>query len=255
MQKLNFFLKFLRKNMVNTFITQFPLTKSIPDLNSQRLGKQRVEAQQILTALLSAHAIAKIYELPKCPSIRKFPDIEGDIKREEWYSATYKWYKSNVLANGQFLYRYEEKYSKNLLTPEYKPVKCGFVFHPMTVMWIGYENGLKYYINLCIIEWIDRGFKNNMKLHVFKYAGIPKCPWWVECKSLHYSHCSALLRKEKVRNEPVWYWNKPHISCISKSAWLKHGYLWIGHLTLAERKRIKDEEVPEYCDSIKNDFL
>jgi len=241
--------------MVNTFVTQYPLVNSIPDLNSQRLGKQRVEAQQILNALLSAHAIAEIYNLPKCLSVEDCSDIEHDIKREEWYSYTYKWYKKNVMALGQFLYRDDETYSKVQVTPDCKPVKCGFVFHPMTIMWIGYENALKYYINLCIIEWMDRGFKNNMKLHVLKTAGIPKCPWWVECKSLHFSHCSALLRKEKVRNEPLWYWKKPHISAIATSKWLKYGYLWVGHLTLSERKRIKIEEIPELCDPIQNDFL
>lgn len=238
--------------MVNTFITCYPLKNAIQDLNSQRLGKQRVEAQQILTALCSAHAIAKFYNLQECPSQE---GIEYDIFREQWYKNVYNHYKSQ-----KPIYRssFGDKFSPEMTNECPKKVGFGFIHHPMTIMWIGYENGLRYYINLCILEWVSRGYKNTMNFHIL-FDDIPPLPWWVRSTSLHKSHISALLRKEKVRQEPQWYWNMSYMTSILNTPWYSKGYLWIGHLNRQQREILfsspEREENYEFCAPIMNDFV
>lgn len=88
--------------MVNTFITSLYLPNTFKKLDFRRLGKQRLEAKQLIDIL-------------------KMIDNGEDV--------------SNV----------------------------GFSSHPVTQMWIGYTNALKAYYNLCLQEWIDRGYNNTMK--------------------------------------------------------------------------------------------
>jgi len=245
--------------MVNTFITTYPLEEAIVDIDTRRLGKQRVEAQQILTAILNAHAIAKLYDFGECP---KGKTPEDDIKREEWYKSVYTRYKTK-----DKIYRSETTEDYSLLKTEKcsKIVSSGFAMHPMTVMWVGYEDGLRYYINLCILEWIRRGYKNNMKLHVILLESDEELnlPWWIKCKAFHNSNCSALLRKEKYRHESLWYWNIPHIKNIYGTKWYYSGYLWINHLSLEDRLKLYEytyecqdfkEDYTRMCATINNDF-
>lgn len=257
---MKFAIKILQKNkpMVNTFITRYPLPDAVRDLDRQRLGKQRVEAQQILTAILNAHAIARLYSLPHCPSLSEHPGPAGDILREGWYKTVYDFYKSVKGA----VYRYPQDENEYSLTPTSLHTKLcgvGFASHPATLMWVGYEDGLRYYINLCILEWIHRGYNNTMRFHVLLMEhedDIPELPWWVRAPSLHKSHRSALLRKEKVRKEKKWYWSMPHIAeGTVNTAWYYTGYLWTTHLTLEQRLRVQSEELlPELCDAMTNDF-
>ena len=79
---------------MQTFLPYSSFIKSVRCLDRQRLGKQRVEALQILNAL-----------------------------------------------NGK---------SK------------GWTNHPATKMWRGYEEALCLYKDLCIQEWMERGYKNTM---------------------------------------------------------------------------------------------
>src|SRR6056297_2494795 len=38
----------------------------------------------------------------------------------------------------------------------------GWANHTVTCMWRGYTNALKYYTNVIIREWINRGYNNTM---------------------------------------------------------------------------------------------
>lgn len=71
----------------------------------------------------------------------------------------------------------------------------GWVNHPATRMWRGYEPALAAYMDTCIAEWIERGFNNTMKLSGVKEYTLP--PWFGDEK-LHASHRSNLLRKDDV---------------------------------------------------------
>lgn len=80
----------------------------------------------------------------------------------------------------------------NALTGESK----GWVNHPATKMWRGYENALRLYMNLCIDEWIARGYNNNMlKAEI---VGDIIYPPWFGSVAFHRSHQSNLKRKDPV---------------------------------------------------------
>ena len=113
---------------MQTFLPLPSKGQSVRCLDSKRLGKQRVEAMQILKAL------------------------NGD------YSKTGAW-----------------------------------VNHPATKMWRGYESALTFYKDLCIEEWIRRGFKNTMP---YKKEHTAKMPPWFGDSEFHASHRSNLIRKD-----------------------------------------------------------
>ena len=124
---------------MQTFLPYSDFYKSIKCLDYKRLGKQRVEAKQILNAL------------------------RGKSK--------------------------------------------GWVNHPATKMWKGYEDALSFYHNLCILEWTNRGFNNTMELEIV--GEEMNLPIWLGNEDFHNSHKSNLLRKD-----PIFYgkfgWNVPH---------------------------------------------
>lgn len=125
---------------MQTFLPSPSMGESVRFLDNKRLGKQRVEAFQILKAL------------------------RGE------YEKTGAW-----------------------------------VNHPATKMWRGYEDALTFYKDLCIEEWIRRGFKNTME---YKKEHAVKMPPWIGRNDIHASHRSNLLRKD-----PEYYskfnWKEP----------------------------------------------
>jgi hypothetical protein len=70
----------------------------------------------------------------------------------------------------------------------------GWINHPATKMWEGYEDALKCYVNACIEEWVARGYNNTMSLYIATCA--PEMPWWHGKHELHSSHRAALLYKD-----------------------------------------------------------
>lgn len=84
-----------------------------------------------------------------------------------------------------------------------KPYK-GWINHPATVMWRPYLNALKHYTNIIIMEWIKRGYNNNMKM--YEYNEITK-PHWIGKEEFHASHRANLLRKDReTKPKPLdWY--------------------------------------------------
>ena len=71
----------------------------------------------------------------------------------------------------------------------------GWTNHPCCVMWRGYEDALKLYLNESINVWIARGKNNTMayeEIDVFRL----KMPWWLGFEDLHASHRANLLRKD-----------------------------------------------------------
>ena len=109
---------------MQTFLPYPDLADSVICLDNKRLGKQRVEAMQILNVL------------------------EG--RRDGW---------------------------KN---------------HPAVKMWGGCTEALHLYKDLCINEWVRRGFNNTMDLTYAGHTSLPK--WWGG--DIHATHRSNLLRKD-----------------------------------------------------------
>lgn len=245
--------------MVNTFIICSDMKKNFKYLDRQRLCKQRVEAMQILNILLDAKLISKVYGLPRCPKVLK-PDTGNDfLLRVKWLQDIYKTYKKEdtclvVEISTNKIFRIERKEIKDY-GKDFRKISGGFYNHPMTHMWIGFESALKHYINLCIDEWVKRGYKNNMKIYEIKEEKL-RLPFWIDCKVLYYSHRSALYRKEIVRKEKAWYQNIKKVNKIQDTIWIKQGYLWLSHISAEKIDRLMNGEIlTNVCDKIKNDFL
>lgn len=68
--------------------------------------------------------------------------------------------------------------------------------HPAVLMWHNYELALGCYMNACIVEWVERGYKNSMKLYGFGSTSCGRMPWWLGNRAFHASHRAALLAKD-----------------------------------------------------------
>jgi hypothetical protein len=76
----------------------------------------------------------------------------------------------------------------------------GWVNHPATVMWRGYENYLCKYGAVMCTEWMQRGFKDSLFAQFIDYYQFFEeiKPWWYDYEPLHISHQSNLYRKDPV---------------------------------------------------------
>ena len=83
----------------------------------------------------------------------------------------------------------------------------GWVNHPATKMWRGYEAALRFYRDLCIEEWVRRGYKNTMQKE--DAHRVIRLPPWLGDESLHASHRSNLLKKDP-QHYGQFGWSEPH---------------------------------------------
>lgn len=85
----------------------------------------------------------------------------------------------------------------------------GWIHHPATNMWRGYESSLLAYQEAIVQEWVARGYKDTcldktVDLY-FRHSGRRghmATPHWLGDRQFHISHQSNLLRKK-----PEWYGN------------------------------------------------
>ena len=71
----------------------------------------------------------------------------------------------------------------------------GWRNHPAVKMWRGYEDALTDYMNLAIILWKGRGYRNTMKYGKYSQSETVY-PSWLGNFEFHKSHRSNLLRKD-----------------------------------------------------------
>jgi len=129
---------------MQTFLPYSDFRKSAECLDYRRLGKQRLEANDILCL---------VYK------------IMGKDKKEEL-----------ELSERQMTYLWRR-----------------FRHHPAVLMWVGYIGALKSYRNTIIEEWIERGYRNNIR--ILPVRKKIKKPFWLGNRKFHSSHRSNLLRK------------------------------------------------------------
>ena len=67
--------------------------------------------------------------------------------------------------------------------------------HPAVKMWRGYESALKQYVNMCIIHWQSRGYKNNIPL--YDIENNITYPWWLGNEDFHRAMRSRLIEKNR----------------------------------------------------------
>ena len=72
----------------------------------------------------------------------------------------------------------------------------GWSNHPASKMWKDYPEALQYYMNVCIDEWVSRGYNNTMQKAKVNTETL-KFPTWLGDDRLHDSHKSNLLSKDR----------------------------------------------------------
>src|SRR5689334_11934420 len=70
----------------------------------------------------------------------------------------------------------------------------GWIHHPITLAWQGHLEGLKFYYNCILKEFITRGGKPK-KLVLYEVEPDFTLPWWINWDRLHQSHRAMLFRK------------------------------------------------------------
>lgn len=108
--------------------------------------------------------------------------------------------------------------------------------HPAVRMWQGYEQALAVYMDMTIMEWTARGFKNTMPFNYkmeewFDLDG--SFPWWFGDEAVHKSHRQMLVWKsidEYLRTGKPdtfnWYakqgWHEEYTASLDTFG----GYVW-----------------------------
>ena len=239
--------------MVNTFLVDKDFRVSASKLDNLRLGKQRVEAYQILIALTQLRFLARYFSIPDYPVGIDTPKTQ----REAWIHSVLSSFKLSgysamhirgdiliLYQPGQALPRKPESGNKLLydsatglvfevkgkrqkvvasgpwdtfVIPGEELITTGFRKHPAVCMWLGFEESLKDYINAHIETWIARGKNNTMRT----YAISPNYlrPTWTFSDAVINNFKSTLIEREIQRTEPIWYMKQgDFINCWVSSA-------------------------------------
>lgn len=89
---------------------------------------------------------------------------------------------------------------ENLQVMKALVTRTGWVNHPVTKMWRGYECMLMTYQEAICSEWTSRGYKDTCQvktweLHDLACTLATETPPWLGDEAFHASHRSNLLRK------------------------------------------------------------
>jgi hypothetical protein len=191
-------------------------------LDNKRLGKQRLEAVQILSICRYLSLLAKRYSIP-FPSCRyQLPEFISQIsskyksegirfvfRNRKWESVDLKtrFHKLGVdeivVERGEKIRIYNLNSKKTIeVLPYYFLdrdefiISLGFCFHPAVLLWIGYEDALAEYINASIDEFVSRGFRNRFPKFDLSEVEI-KYPQWIFDSDFHARHRARLLDKNR----------------------------------------------------------
>lgn len=180
--------------MVNTFLVYPDFKKSAKCLDPKRLGKQRAEALMIIVRLENIELLSKIFKLPK-------PDDPYEYHR--WIRELGTKYKQS----GWFLFWQNGELRKVARDGCPKETRddmtkngarfiraAGWFYHSAVLMWIGYRDALKKYLNVHIDQWVELGYTNNMKKYQLPVK-IEYPPWTRDHEFLE-CHRSNLIRKD-----------------------------------------------------------
>ena len=69
-------------------------------------------------------------------------------------------------------------------------------------MWVPHAEFLKKYFNLCVLEWVERGYVNNMPFEEVKDENDIPTFWGDE--NSHATHCANLFTKRCHLLRKVW---------------------------------------------------
>jgi hypothetical protein len=187
--------------MVQTFLPFPDFQHSIKSLDNRRLGKQRVEANQIYNLIKYLHLLGDLWKIPYRTEYNLKSWIELIINTYNQLSY-YIIICNNTLCSAPKL-KYKSRITPKAKNPNDIVISLTYGKNPVVRMWFLYPEALQDYTNKCIVEWISRGFKNNMKL--FDVPLDYTIPHWLGDSRLHQSHRANLITKEITRKEKSWY--------------------------------------------------
>jgi len=181
---------------MQTFLPFPDFEESAYALDQKRLGKQRVETLQIMQALFQVRLVTTI-------------TVATDEFRTAYYNLDDEEVDERDLQEGVDYQMRREQIFKTINLPKSqwhtKPLtKAGWLNHPATAMWRGYEwSLLKYQRKICD-EWVHNfGFKDTCfakTAFIFFRHFDPEAshddPPWLGNVEFHRSHQSNLIRKD-----------------------------------------------------------
>lgn len=187
---------------MQTFLPYSNFTSSAFVLDSKRLGKQRVENMQLMSALTGLK-LTNTFVMREKGAKWFYYDSEGfevdelDMEPDQHYDR-----------------KFEPTYKRVELPSEFWKVveveKPGWVNHPVTRMWRGYEWALLKYQMAITKEWQHRGHYDTCFPKTFKLffaSGLEtkeELPPWFGVKEFHRAHKSNLLRKDPKFYGPIF---------------------------------------------------
>jgi hypothetical protein len=118
--------------------------------------------------------------------------------------------------------------------------------HPAVMMWTDYVEALKLYCNCMIIEWIHRGYQNNMILYDVDPQKV-EIPWFVNYQPFILSHIASLLRKDET------FYSRVFVLRDDEKIFLDHGYIWPSFLTPEQITKAKNNSqisLTDFCTVI-----
>jgi hypothetical protein len=183
--------------MVNTFLLYSDYRESAKKLDRARLGKQRVEAYQILNLITDLSILSQGYNWPMPEDNKQWKIWVKEI------AGKYKKSNHKFIVESEKLIQVDKSTTRDDLSTGQRLITLGFVHHPIVRAWLGWPESLKMYINAHIDEWKARGYKNTMVKYQIESNVVH--PPWVTDSNIHKNHYSSLLKKEKERQEKPWY--------------------------------------------------
>ncbi len=160
-----------------TFLPYPNFFDSAACLDRARLGKQRIEAYQILKDLMVVRSARPVQSEGRCMAC----SMEGCGRRVctcSCHEGPEKWDHANTFAQ-----------------------------RTAWAMWKGHEFSLAHYGLICCIEWRARGYKDTtgQKFNVYMASLLEENaqvfpPVWVGRADIHSNHRARLLDKD-----PTWY--------------------------------------------------
>lgn len=175
---------------MNTFLPYPSFDESAKCLDYKRLGKQRVEAKQILEINLKILNPENYFICFSCRN--EFENSLYNLHEEHCLQQTD--YKPLKLEIGRSINHYKIKWEN----------------HPAVLMWRGYEHVLSGYGYEMCEEWIKRGYKDNLIsfFHFYLCGGKKDIslafPDWLGETYIHLTHQSNLIRKDPGYYRPIF---------------------------------------------------
>jgi hypothetical protein len=166
------------------------------------------------------------------------PDIEPQ-RAVKWLDNKRLW--KQVLEAGQIADIIENKATSD-------GTKKGFSNHPIVKMYEGCAPFVRWYANLCIDEWVSRGFKSSKQKTVLTHVNVP---WFVGMYPRMMADRASLIRKKS-----DWYKGKTidfdGRKCVFDvdEKYMDHGYIWMSKLAPAQTHTLGTTQCIDDVDQI-----